>query len=396
MTRAYLYEAIRTGRGKAKPGGGLAQHTPLQLLTALLTEISARHGLSGDAVDDVLIGTATQTGAQGGNIARTAAILAGWGETTPGMTLNRFCASGIDAINTAAAYTNAAMAELIVAGGVESVSHTPMYSDHAPLFEDPDVVERTGSVAMGIAADLIATLEGFDRPELDAYGVRTQRLAAEAWQAGRFDGDVVRIGDFASDEAIRPATTLESVAQLPALFAQFGADGQDDLVRRHHPDVGEIRHVHTVATSPTIVDAAAITLIGGEAAGARHGLRPRARIVSAASVAGNPVIMLTAAQQAVLTALERAGLHPDDVAVFEVAEAFAASCLKFQRDLKVTGDRFNPNGGTIAMGHAFGATGAILAANCVGELERRGERYSVIAVSGAAGLGSATVLERVV
>ncbi|MFI1213480.1 acetyl-CoA C-acyltransferase [Streptomyces sp. NPDC020802] len=398
MSDVYLYDAIRTGRGKAKAGGGLAHRTPLQLLSTLLADLGRRHDLPSGAIADLVIGAATQTGAQGGNLARTAAILAGW-HRTPGMMLNRFCASGIDAINTAAARTRLGTDGLVVAGGVESVSHAPMYSDHGPLFEDPDIAVRAGSVAMGIAADLIATMEGFDRAELDAFGARSQQRAHGAWQAGRFAADVVDVpgldGEvFATDEAIRAHATADSLAQLEPAFAKLGASGQDDLVRRHHPEIGEIRHLHTVGTSPTLVDAAAITLIGSARAGAEYGLRPRARIVSAASVAVDPVVMLTGGQEAVERALEQAGLHPDEIAVFEFAESFAATCLKFQRDLTIDDDRFNPNGGTIAMGHAFGATGAILAANCVGELERRGERYGVIAVSGAAGLGSATVLER--
>lgn len=400
MSDVYVYDAIRTGRGKAKAGGGLAHRTPLQLLNALLADLGKRHGLRDGSVDDLVIGVATQTGAQGGNLARAATILAGW-YGTPGMMLNRFCASGIDAINTAAARARLGTDGLLIAGGVESVSHAPMYSDHGPLFEDPAIVEQAGSVAMGIAADLLATMEGFERAELDAYGVRSQGRAHLAWQAGHFARDIVGVPGpdgtvFAADEAIRAGTTAESLAQLEPAFAKLGANGQDDLVRRHHPEIGEIRHLHTVGTSPALVDAAAVTLIGTAEAGSEHGLTPRARIVSAASRAVDPVVMLTGGEEAVQKALEQAGLHPDDIAVFEFAESFAATCLRFQRDLRVDDDRFNPNGGTIAMGHALGATGPILAANCLGELERRGERYGVIAVSGAAGLGSATVLERVV
>lgn len=399
MSDAYLFDVIRTGRGKARPGGGLAHRTPLSLVTDLLGHLSRRHRLTAASVEDVLLGASTQTGAQGGNLARTAAILAGW-DTVPGMTLNRFCASGVDAITTAAAHARSGASGLLVAGGVESISHTPVYSDRAPLFTDPETVEKAGSVAMGVAADLIATIEGFGRAELDAYGLRSQQRAAAAWREGRFARDLVPVAgpdgrDFAVDEAIRPETTLESLTRLPPAFAEPGASGQDDLVRRRHPQIAEIAHLHTAGTSPALTDAAALALIGTAEAGAGRGLAPRARILSAAGVAVDPVVMLTAAQKATETALRRAGLGPDDIAVFEVAEAFAATCLKFQRDLKIDDDRFNPNGGTIAMGHAFAATGPILAANCLGELERRGGRYGVIAVSGAAGLGSAAVLERV-
>ncbi|MEU8124349.1 acetyl-CoA C-acyltransferase [Spirillospora sp. NPDC049024] len=399
MSDAYIFDVVRTGRGKARPGGGLAHRTPLSLVTDLLGHLGRRHRLTAAALEDVLLGVSTQTGAQGGDLARTAAILAGW-DSVPGMTLNRFCASGVDAITTAAAHARSGASGLFVAGGVESISHTPVYSDGAPLFTDPDIMREAGSVAMGVAADLIATIEGFDRAELDAYGLRSQRRAADAWRAGRFARDLVPVAGpddrpFAADEAIRPETTAQSLARLPPAFAEPGASGQDDLVRRRHPEIAEIAHLHTAGTSPALVDAAALALIGTAEAGAERAMEPRARIVSAAAAAVDPVVMLTAGQKATEVALRRAGLGPDDIAVFEVAEAFAATCLKFQRDLKIDDDRFNPNGGTIAMGHAFAATGPILAANCIGELERRGLRYGVVAVSGAAGLGSAAVLERV-
>ncbi|MFB9906940.1 acetyl-CoA C-acyltransferase [Allokutzneria oryzae] len=390
---AYLLDTRRTPRGKAKPTGGLASRTPLQLLEPLLTT------LGGDLpIDDVILGCATQTGEQGGNIARTAAALAGW-TGTPGMTLNRFCASGVDAISTAAAHITFGTANLVIAGGVESVSHAPMFSDQAPLYRDPTVISRLGSVHMGIAADLIATLEDLHRAELDAYGLRTQHRAAAAWQNGRHHATPIH-DDYGTvlldhDEALRPHTTADELAALPPAFTELGLHGQDDLVRRHHPEVTEIRHLHTVGTSPTLADAAAITLIGTAETAERHGLRPRARIAAAATAAVDPVIMLTAGQHAVQKLLASTGLHPDDIAVYEIAEAFAASCVKFERDLAITDDRLNPNGGTIAMGHAFGATGAILAQSCVDELERRNARHGIIAVSGAAGVGSALLLTRV-
>jgi acetyl-CoA C-acetyltransferase len=391
----YVLDALRTPRGKARPGGGLSTVPPLDLVVRVLTALAERTRLPAGAVEDVVLGSATQTGEQGGDLARTAAILAGWGETTSGMTLNRFCASGVDAINTAAAQIAFDSAGLVAAGGVESVSRVPMFSDEAPIWRDREVIERSGAVPMGVAADLIATLEKFEREELDAYGVRTQRRAAAAWEQGRFDATVLPVATedgrlLERDEAIRPGVTLERLAELPPAFT-----GADELVHRRHPEVGEIRHLHTVATSPTLVDAAGIVLLGDATAAGAAGLRPRARIIATATASVDPVVMLTAGQAAVSRALGRAGLTPADIAVFEVAEAFAATCLKFQRDLGVDDERFNPNGGTIAMGHAFGATGPILVASCVAELERTGGRYGVVAVSGAAGTGSATVLERV-
>jgi acetyl-CoA C-acetyltransferase len=455
---AYVFEALRTPRGKARPGGGLAGVPAPRLLVHLLRGLAARTGVPPSAVEDLIVGAATQHGEQGGDVARTAALLAGW-RATSGMTVNRFCASGVDAVTTGAALIASGMAGLLVAGGVESVSRVPMYADGAPIWRDPEVIAEVGAVQMGTAADLIATLEGFEREELDAYGLRTQVRAAEAWRDGRYGSSVLAVradsgavdsgtttaatpgkpwasggldaatpgkpwasggpdaatsgkswasGDVHAttspegagdgvvlldrDEAIRLNTTAESLAALPVLFADAA---QDALVRRHHPDVAEIRHLHTAGTSPTLVDAAGLVLLGDADAAGRWGLRPRARIVGAASVAVDPVVMLTGGQAAAQAALKRSGVHPDDVAMFEVAEAFAATCLKFQRDLGIDDERFNPNGGTIAMGHAFGATGPILIAGCVDELERRGERYGVVAVSGAAGVGTAVVLERI-
>ncbi|MEV4383318.1 acetyl-CoA C-acyltransferase [Streptosporangium sp. NPDC049644] len=400
MTDVYVLATLRTPRGKGRPGGGLSGITPLELLTRLLAGVGDRAAALPGLVEDLIVGSATQTGEQGGDLARTAAVLAGWGESASGMTLNRFCASGVDAINTAAAHIAFGSAGLIAAGGVESVSRVPMFADQAPIWSDREVVERVGSVQMGIAADLIATLEGLEREQLDGYALRSQRRAAAAWEQGRFAGSLlpVRHGDqvvLDHDETVRPGTTAESLAALEPAFAALGAKGQDDLVRRRRPEVGEIRHLHTAGSSPAIADGAGIAVLGDAAAAAASGLRPRARVVAAATAAVDPVIMLTAGQAAAEKALKRAGLVPGDVDVFEIAEAFAATCLKFQRDLGVTDEQLNPNGGTIAMGHAFGATGPILLASCVDELERTGGRYGVVAVSGAAGTGSATVLERV-
>jgi acetyl-CoA C-acetyltransferase len=399
LTDVYVLATLRTPRGRARPDGGLAEVAPLELVAQLLAGLSERTGAAAGAVEDLLIGSATQSGEQGGDLARTAALLAGWGESASGMTLNRFCASGVDAVNTAAAQIAFGSAGLVAAGGVESVSRVPMFSDRAPIWCDPQVMERAGSVQMGIAADLIATLEGFEREQLDAYGLRSQHRAAAAWRAGRFAGSLlpVRHGGrvvLDRDEAVRPGVEAGDLAALPPAFAALGAKGQDDLVRSRRPDVTEIRHLHTVGTSPALADGAGIALLGDSAAASAAGLTPRARVVAAATAAVDPVVMLTAGQAAVRKALDRAGLTPDRVDVFEVAEAFAATCLKFQRDLRVADEQFNPNGGTIAMGHAFGATGPILLASCVDELERTGGRYGVIAVSGAAGVGSATVVER--
>ncbi|MDF2705051.1 MAG: Acetyl-CoA C-acyltransferase [Nonomuraea muscovyensis] len=379
MNDVYIYECVRTPRGKARPGGGLADVTPLAMLEALLAALGERTGVG--AADDLVVGCATQNGEQGGNLARTAALTTGF--DAPGMTLNRYCTSGIDAVRTAAALVASGASRTVVAGGVESVSRVPMFSDRGPLWSLP-----IGSIHMGVAADVVATQEGFERAELDRYGLRTQALAAEAWAAGRYDRSLVRLGGLERDEHVRPGLTIESFTGMEPSFA--GTPEQDEVVLKHLPELDEIRHLHTRGTSPSLCDAAGLVLVG-----TGLDLPPLARVAGTATAVTDPVTMLTAGQLAVEEVLADAGLSADDVEVFEFAEAFAALCLKFQRDLGVGDDRFNVNGGTIAMGHAFGATGAILVAACVDELHRRGARYGVAAVSGAAGSGSAVLLERV-
>ena len=346
------------------------------------------------------LGCATQVDDQGGNIARTAALLAGWGDDVPGVTLNRFCASGIDAVGQTAARVRAGDLDLAVAGGVESVSRVPMFSDRGPLYCDPTTIARLGAVHMGIAADLCATIESYTRDELDAFGLETQQKATRAWADGVFARSVVPVPSSAEatgldhDELVRPGTTAASLAALPPAFAASGAAGQDALALAAFDGADHIDHLHTIGTSPQVADAAALLLIGSGESADRLGLAPRAKVIAAASTAVNPVLMLTAGQSAVEQVLARAGLHANDIDVFEFAEAFAALCLRFRRDLGAGPDRMNPNGGTMAMGHAFGATGAILVGSCIEALERRGGRYGVAAVSGAAGVGVAVLVER--
>lgn len=400
MTEAFICETVRTPRAKSSPRGGLFDHTPTELLVHLHHEIQRRSDLAPDAVDDVIVGCATQNEEQGANIAKTSALLGGWGDTVAGLTVNRFCASGVEAVNLAASRVKSGDADLVIAGGVESVSHVPMFSDNGPLFCDPPTVESIGSVHMGVAADVVATLEGFEREELDAYGVATQTKAASAWSEGRFDRSVLPIDradgtSFATDEHVRPEVKLDELAALDPSFVELGQSGQDDLAMRHLDDLSEVRHLHTRGTSPSLADGAALMVIASDEAVRRHGLIPRARVVGGRVASVDPVTMLTAGQLAVEQLIDRLELDADDIEVFEFAEAFAALCLRFQRDLGVDDEQFNPNGGTIAMGHAFGATGAILAMGVVDELERRGDRRGVAAVSGAAGLGVATLIELV-
>ncbi len=394
-TDAFVLDAVRTPRGKAKAGGGLSAVSPVSLLIALLEALVERTGLDPVTVDDVIVGCASQVGDQGGGLARTAVLAAGWPPSVPGQTINRYCASGIDAIALAAALVRSGQADLVVAGGVESVSRVPLFADRGPLWCDSELVERIGSIHMGVAADVVATEEGFTRDELDAYGLRSQVRAAAAWRDGYFARSLVPVGGLDRDEHVRALVSSASMSALEPAFAELGLSGEDALALRHLPKLREIRHLHTRATSPAMADGAGLVLVGSATGAERAGLAPRARVVSSASAGGHPVRMLVAGQHALVKALDRAGVAPGRLDVVEFAEAFAALCLKLERDLGIDPDVLNPNGGTIAMGHAFGATGAILTAGCVDELERGGGRYGVAAVSGAAGSGAALVLERV-
>lgn len=401
MTEAFVLDYVRTPRGKASPKGSLFSHSALDLVVHLQQSLEKRNNLDVSAVDDVILGCASQVDEQGSNIARTAALLAGWGDSVPGGTINRFCASGVDAVGQTAARIRADDLSLAVAGGVESVSRVPMFVDRGPLWSDPEIIKTIGSVHMGIAADLNATIEGFSREELDAYGLETQLKAAKARADGAFERSLVAVPandggpGLDHDELVRPGTTLEGLAELPPAFAELGEQGQDAIALGAYDGVDSISHLHTVGTSPAMADASALLLLGSAAAAEQAGLAPRARVIGAASTSVNAVVMLTAGQSAVEQVIARAGLTPNDIDVFEFAEAFSALCLRFRRDLDVGPERLNPNGGTMAMGHAFGATGAILVGSCVEELERRDGRYGVAAVSGAAGLGVAVLVERI-
>lgn len=401
MREVLVTDFVRTPRGKASPRGGLAHLTATDLVVHLMSALPDRTGLDPGQVEDVVLGCASQVAEQGANPARTAALLAGWGAGVGGVMVNRFCASGIDAVAGTAARLRSGDLGLAVAGGVESVSRVPIFSDGGPLWTDPATVRSVGSVHMGIAADLCATLAGHSRPELEEYAVGSHAKAAAAWARGDFDRSVVPVPALEGgpglerDEHIRANTTAESLASLPPAFAELGASGQDAIALGANPIVDRIEHVHTAGTSPAMADAAALLVLGTREGVETTGLRPRARLVAAATAAVDPVIMLTAGQEAVERVLRKAGLQPGDIDVFEFAEAFSSLCLTFREDLRVGGDRMNPNGGTMAMGHAFGATGAILIGQCIEELESRAGRYGVAAVSGAAGVGSAVLIERV-
>ncbi len=399
---ACIYTTLRTPRGKGRASGALHGVPPVHLLAGLLRELQQRTGLETAQVDDLLIGCVTPIGEQGANLARTAALVAGWDADLPGMQINRFCASGLEAVNLAAAKVRSGWESLVVAGGVESMSRVPIGSDGGALMEDPAVAGQIGFVPQGISADLIATLEGFAREEVDRYALRSQQRAAQAHTEGRFRS-LVPVRDAEGrllldhDELMRPQTTLEALAALAPAFAGLGEQGFNAVALRKYPQVRCIEHVHTAGNSSGIVDGAAVLLVGSAGAGAALGLRPRARIRAAALVGDEPTIMLTGPAPATRRALARAGMTIDDVDLIECNEAFAAVVLKFLREMGLEADsgKVNVNGGAIALGHPLGATGAILLMTLLDELERQDKSTGLITLCAGGGMGIATIIERI-
>ncbi|MGQ4379665.1 acetyl-CoA C-acetyltransferase [Streptomyces sp. SAS_267] len=400
-SEAYVYEAIRTPRGRGKAGGSLHGVKPVDLVVGLIDEVRRRFpGLDPAAVDDIVLGVVSPVGDQGADIARTAALAAGLPDTVAGVQENRFCASGLEAVNLAAAKVRSGWEDLVLAGGVESMSRVPMGSDGGAWALDPLTNHDTGFVPQGIGADLIATLEGFTRHDVDTYASLSQARAVEAWKDGRFDRSVVPVRDRAGllvldrDEHIRPGTTPESLAALRPSFAQAGeAGGFDAVALQKYHWVERIDHVHHAGNSSGIVDGAALTVIGSAAAGERYGLRPRARIASAAVSGADRTIMLSGPAPTSRKALDRAGLTAGDIDLVEINEAFAAVVLRFVKDLDLDLEKVNVNGGAIAMGHPLGATGAMILGTLVDELERRGLRYGLATLCVGGGMGIATVVE---
>lgn len=400
MTDALIFDAIRTPRGKGKKDGSLYSVKPVDLVVGLMKELQQRHQLDTAQVEDVVLGCVTPVGDQGADIAKTAALVADWHESVAGVQLNRFCASGLEAVNLAAMKVRSGWEDLIVAGGVESMSRIPMGSDGGAWAMDPATNIHTNFVPQGVGADLIATLEGFSRADVDAFALNSQKKAAAAQAAGYFKKSVVPVRDqngveiLAADEFIRGDSTLEGLNKLNASFAMMGSMGFDDSAKLKYPQVENINHVHTPGNSSGIVDGAALVLIGTPEAGKKLGLKARARIVSAAVTSTEPTIMLTGPAPAARKALEKAGLSVDDIDLFEVNEAFAAVVMKFQKDMGVAPEKINVNGGAIAMGHPLGATGAMLVGTCLDELERRQLRYGLITLCVGGGMGIATIIER--
>jgi acetyl-CoA C-acetyltransferase len=403
QTQAFVYDAIRTPRGRGKTTGSLHEVKPVDLVVGLLDEIRTRNpGLDPARVDDVVLGVVTPLGDQGGDLAKTAALAAGFPETVAGVQLNRFCASGLEAVNQAAMRVRSGFEDLILAGGVESMSRVAMGSDGGPWAMDPATAITNSFVPQGVGADLVATLEGYSREDVDAFAAESHARAAKAQVNGYFDGSLVPVRDLNGltvldrDELIRPGTTVETLAGLRPSFARIGDEGGFDSValEKYHW-VEEIRHVHHAGNSSGIVDGAALVLIGNEAAGAAAGLTPRARIVSVGLSGSDPTIMLTGPVPATRKALATAGLSIGDIDLFEINEAFAAVVLKYLRDLDLDPERVNVNGGSIALGHPLGATGAMLLGTVVDELERRDARRGLVTLCIGGGMGVATIVERV-
>lgn len=402
-TEAYVYDAIRTPRGRGKASGSLYGTKPIDLVVGLIHELRNRYpGLDPAAIDDIVLGVVSPIGDQGSDIARIAAIAAGLPETVAGVQENRFCASGLEAVNLAAAKIRAGWEDLVLAGGVESMSRVKMGSDGGAWFADPMTAYATNFAPQGIGADLIATIEGFSRTDVDTFAAESQARAAKAQADGLFDRSVVPVRDrnglvvLERDEFIRPGTTVETLAGLKPSFAAIGeAGGFDAIALQKYHWVEAIDHVHHAGNSSGIVDGAALVAIGNREVGERYGLRPRARIVSAAVSGSEPTIMLTGPAPATHKALAKAGLTAADIDLVEINEAFAAVALRFIRELGFRHDQVNVNGGAIALGHPLGATGAMLLGTMIDELERRELRYGLITLCVGGGMGIATIVERV-
>ena len=401
MTEAFVYDAIRTPRGKGKKDGSLHEVKPVNLLAGVLTALQQRNGFDTALVDDVVMGVVSPIGEQGSVIAKVAALKAGWDFRCSGVQINRFCASGLEAVNMAAQKVRSGWEDLVVAGGVESMSRVPIGSDGGAWAQDPETNLATHFVPQGIGADLIATIEGFSRADVDAFALESQKRAAAARAAGYFKGSIVPVKDFldqtilGEDEFIKPHTTLEGLGALKSAFEQMGAMGFDQIALNRYPQVERIAHVHHAGNSSGIVDGAAAVLIGSEAAGKLHKLTPRARIVGAALSGADPTIMLTGPMPAARKALAKAGLTIDQIDLFEVNEAFAAVPMRFMKELHVPHEKVNVNGGAIAMGHPLGATGAMILGTLIDELHRRKLRYGMATLCVGGGMGIATIVERI-
>jgi acetyl-CoA C-acetyltransferase len=400
-TAAYIFDALRTPRGKGKKDGSLHEIKPVHLAAGLLVELQRRHDLDTSRVDDVILGCVSPVGEQGGDIAKTVAQYAGWDERVAGVQLDRFCASGLEAVNTAASRTVAGWDDLLVAGGVESMSRVPMGAAGGAWMQDPEIAFRLQSVPQGVGADLLATLDSRSREDVDALALESQRRAAHARDSGWFDRSVVPVRDInglpvlEKDEFIKPNTSMAALANLKPSFESMGKMGYDDIALRKYPSVERINHVHTPGNSSGIVDGASAVLIGNEKIARELNLAPRGRIVATAVLATDPVIMLSGPGPAAKKCLARAGMTTRDIDLFEINEAFASVVLRFMQDLDIPYEITNVNGGAIALGHPLGATGGMLISTMLDELERRNKKRALLALCVGGGMGIATIIERV-
>lgn len=402
MSEAYIYDAVRTPRGKNR-GGALHSVKPIDLVTGLIDALRERNpDLDDKAIDDIVLGVVSPVGEQGSDIARVAAIVAGLDESVAGVQVNRFCASGLEAVNIAAQKVGSGFESLVLAGGVESMSRVPLGSDGGAWAQDPTTNYDTYFVPQGIGADLIATTEGFSRADVDAFAAESQKRAAAAWENSLFENSIIPVKDINGitvldrDEHMRPGSTVESLSQLPPAFAKLAAQtGFDEVALQKYHWIEAIDHVHTAANSSGIVDGAALAILGDEEVGQKMGMKPRARIVSTAVTGSEPTIMLTGPTPATKKALDKAGMTVDDIDLFELNEAFAAVVLKWMKDLNIPHEKVNVNGGAIAMGHPLGATGAMILGTVLDELERRDLKRGLVTLCIGAGMGIATIIERV-
>ena len=401
MSEAYIIDAIRTPRAKGKKDGSLHEVKPISLLTTLLNELKERHNLDTSQVDDIVLGCVTPIGDQGADIAKTAAIAAGWDNDVTGVQINRFCASGLEAVNLAAQKVRSGWEDLVVAGGVESMSRVPMGSDGGPWALDPETNMACDFIPQGIGADLIATIDGYSRADVDQFAEQSQKKAAAAQANGYFDKSIIPVKDKAGvvilnkDEFIKPTTTAEGLSALKPSFATMGQIGFDAIALQKYPEVGSVNHVHHAGNSSGIVDGAAIVLLASEQAVQQQNLKPRAKVLATALVGADPTIMLTGPAPAARKALAKAGLIIDDIDLFEVNEAFAAVVMHFINEMKVDPAKVNVNGGAIAMGHPLGATGAMILGTLLDELERQGKKRGLATLCVGGGMGIATIIELV-
>jgi acetyl-CoA C-acetyltransferase len=402
MPEAFIYDHVRTPRGRGKPDGALHEVTALRLAEVALRALKERNGLDTKRIDDVVLGCVDPVGEAGGDIARAAALVADYGTHVPGVQINRFCASGLDAVNFAAAQVMAGQHDMTVGGGVESMSRVGLGASGGAWPVDPAIAIKSWFMPQGVSADLIATKYGFSRDDCDAYAVESQKRSAASWAEGRFSNAVVPVRDIngitllANDEHMRPATDMQSLGQLKASFVQMGQMGGFDAVAVDaHPDVESVNHVHHAGNSSGIVDGAAAVLIGSADAGSAAGLRPRARIRAFANIGSDPALMLTGPVDVTRKVLARAGMSLSDIDLFEVNEAFAAVVLRFQQAFDVDPAQINVCGGAIAMGHPLGATGAMILGTVLDELERTGKERALVTLCIGAGMGTATIIERV-